>query len=68
VRQLTPDYLESLPKDPFGGGPIIYSPEKRMLRSIGSDFEDKGGTAPKPGRHLSMSESEPSLWIPTAGE
>jgi hypothetical protein len=40
---LVPKYLSSVPLDPYGGKPLKYSQEKKLIYSIGSDMQDSGG-------------------------
>ncbi len=41
---LVPDYLASVPKDPYDGNELKYSSEKKILYSVGSDHVDNGGS------------------------
>jgi len=41
---LVPEYILELPKDPFDGEVIRYSPEKKIIYSVGPDLEDSGGS------------------------
>jgi hypothetical protein len=43
LEQLVPDYIKTVPLDPFDEKPIRYSKEKKMLYSIGEDLIDSGG-------------------------
>jgi hypothetical protein len=40
---LVPTYLTAVPRDPFGGAPLRYSRERRLVWSIGRDGHDVGG-------------------------
>ncbi|MFN0060283.1 MAG: hypothetical protein ACKVX7_17635 [Planctomycetota bacterium] len=40
---LVPAYLEQLPNDPFGTGPMKYSADLRIVYSVGTDQVDEGG-------------------------
>ncbi|MCP4133747.1 MAG: hypothetical protein GY754_22455 [bacterium] len=42
TAHLVPDYLPSIPLDPYDGKPLRYSHEYRIIYSIGSDLVDKG--------------------------
>ncbi len=44
LENLTPDYLEEVLTDTYDGKPIRYSPEKRLIYSIGEDLKDSGGS------------------------
>lgn len=41
--ELTPDYLDSVPVDPFDGQPFRYLPDKKAIYSVGEDLADSGG-------------------------
>lgn len=45
LSQLVPDYLPSVPEDPFGGGPLVYrlQGDGHVLYSIGPNRRDDGG-------------------------
>ncbi len=45
LPELVPDFIDAVPPDPFDGKPIRYSPEKRIIWSVGQDREDRGGSA-----------------------
>jgi hypothetical protein len=49
LAELVPQHLKEVPADPFDGKPIRYSPEKRLIYSIGRDRIDSGGLVPKEG-------------------
>jgi len=36
---LAPEFLEAVPLDPYGGAPLGYDPERRLLLSVGSDLD-----------------------------
>ena len=46
LRDLTPQYLDELPCDPFSGRPFVYKPsgDQFVLYSVGRDGRDDGGT------------------------
>jgi len=44
LGELVPEYLSEIPKDPFNGKLIKYSPEKRIIYSVGKDLKDSGGS------------------------
>lgn len=46
LTELVPEYLPEIPKDPFGGT-IKYSPEKKIIYSLGKDLKDSGGSEGK---------------------
>lgn len=43
LEDLAPIYLAQVPSDAFDGATLRYDRERRLLWSIGSDFEDDGG-------------------------
>ncbi|MHB8652150.1 MAG: hypothetical protein ACYC8S_03375 [Minisyncoccota bacterium] len=45
LEQLVPNYLPSVPIDPFDGKPLRYSPEKKIIYSVGKDGVDSGGSS-----------------------
>jgi len=44
LDELVPEYLDAVPRDPFGGKPIRYSREESILYSVGEDLVDSGGS------------------------
>ncbi len=44
LEELVPEYLSSVPKDPFDDKDIKYLKEKKILYSIGKDLKDNGGS------------------------
>ena len=42
LADLIPDYIETLPLDPYDNHPLRYSAEKQWIYSIGNDFKDDG--------------------------
>jgi hypothetical protein len=49
LAQLVPDYLKSVPQDPFTGKPLTYRAQETnwVLYSVGPDRVDSGGTPAK---------------------
>jgi len=45
LEALVPTYLAALPRDPFGGAPLHYARERRLVWSVGRDGRDAGGLA-----------------------
>ena len=43
LQDLVPEYLYELPVDPYDGKIIRYSPEKKIIYSVGMDLVDDGG-------------------------
>jgi hypothetical protein len=44
LDELTPDYIEAVPTDPFDAKPIKYSAAKKIIYSVGEDLKDSGGS------------------------
>lgn len=44
LSTLIPNYLASIPVDPYANAPMQYSVDKKMIYSIGSKREDLGGS------------------------
>lgn len=44
LENLLPDYIGSIPSDPFDGAPLRYDKEQAILYSVGNDFVDDGGS------------------------
>ena len=44
LNELVPDYLDELPVDPFNGQTLEYSKADQWLYSVGTNFEDNGGS------------------------
>ncbi|MGB9743376.1 MAG: hypothetical protein ACPLW9_01535 [Minisyncoccales bacterium] len=44
LNELIPNYLSSIPKDPFDKKPLKYSLTKKIIYSVGEDVEDSGGS------------------------
>ena len=47
IEPLIPDYLPSTPTDDFDGRPLRYSPERKMVYSVGQNLIDEGGNRDK---------------------
>jgi 20S proteasome alpha/beta subunit len=45
LSQLVPEYLQRIPDDPYGSGPLIYKPQGTdfVLYSVGPNGIDDGG-------------------------
>jgi hypothetical protein len=45
LTEVVPEYLEAVPSDPFGDGPLVYRPrgDGYDLYSVGPDGDDDGG-------------------------
>lgn len=44
LNELVPNYLSSVPRDPFDGKLLKYSATKKILYSVGEDLQDSGGS------------------------
>ena len=60
---LVPTYLDSVPRDWLGGGPIRYDRDRKRLWSIGRDFRDAGRVPEDPNATRWGDDSEPVLPI-----
>lgn len=45
LTDLVPLFIDQLPADPYGNSSLLYSPEKKILYSVGKDGKDSGGVA-----------------------
>lgn len=43
LNVLVPEFLETVPNDPFDGKPIRYNKEKKIIYSVGENLVDSGG-------------------------
>jgi hypothetical protein len=50
LDELVPKYFSEVPRDPFDGKSIKYSPEKKIIYSVGKDRKDSGGNEEKDWR------------------
>jgi len=72
LDELVPEYLAAVPLDDFDGKPLRYSPEKKILYSVGKDLKDEGGSTKEetlkwwqkenPSRPPEDAQLEPPLW------
>ncbi|MGB9609061.1 MAG: hypothetical protein ACPL3E_01655, partial [Minisyncoccia bacterium] len=53
LNELVPNYLSSVPKDPFDNKPLKYSLTKKIIYSVGEDAEDSGGSTGDDWRKMS---------------
>lgn len=44
LDELVPEYLPTIPRDPFDGDSMRYSKERKIVYSVGDDFMDQGGS------------------------
>jgi hypothetical protein len=52
LDELVPKYFSEVPRDPFDGKLIKYSPEKKIIYSVGEDLKDSGGSEGKDWRTM----------------
>ncbi|MBZ1356675.1 MAG: hypothetical protein KY054_02835 [Candidatus Nealsonbacteria bacterium] len=52
LNELVPEYFFEVPRDPFDGKLIKYSPEKKIIYSVGKDLKDSGGSEGKNWRTM----------------
>jgi len=50
LSELVPKYFSEVPRDPFDGQSVKYSPEKKIIYSVGKDLKDSGGSEGKDWR------------------
>jgi hypothetical protein len=62
IAALIPDYLGTVPLDPFDGKPFRYSPSKGIIYSVGKDLTDSGGSTEIPPGEI-FGEDYPKTWI-----
>jgi hypothetical protein len=59
LSALVPEFLDAVPVDDFDGQPLRYSPERKIVYSVGKNLKDDGGDdrgsdAPEFQRHLDL--------------
>jgi|AntAceMinimDraft_16_1070373.scaffolds.fasta_scaffold43017_1 hypothetical protein len=47
LSELVPNYISTIPEDPFDNKPLKYSIEKNIIYSVGRDLIDSGGSTGK---------------------
>ena len=50
LNALVPEFLDSVPVDDFDGQPLCYSPERKIVYSVGENLKDDGGDDSRGGR------------------
>lgn len=50
LNALVPEFLDSVPVDDFDGQPLRYSPERKIVYSVGENLKDDGGNDSRGGR------------------
>jgi hypothetical protein len=63
LDELVPAHLGSVPVDPFDGKPLRYSAEKKLIRSVGEDLSDSGGSTAVMDQMALHDRAEPTLRI-----
>jgi hypothetical protein len=43
LSELVPEFMDQVPVDDFDGQPLRYSPEKKIVYSVGKNLKDDGG-------------------------
>jgi hypothetical protein len=43
LNALVPEFLDAVPVDDFDGQPLRYSPDRRIVYSVGQNLKDDGG-------------------------
>lgn len=61
LNELVPEYFSEIPKDPFDGQPVRYLPEKKIIYSVGEDFEDANGVHEEDS--IFLDDDEPAIKI-----
>ena len=46
---LVPEFLDKVPVDAFDGQPLHYSPDRKIVYSVGQNLKDDGGNDSRPG-------------------
>lgn len=67
LETLIPNYLKSIPLDPYSGSPMLYSKQNKRIWSIGSDRKNNGGLSKRADSRMSNNLDcldEPHLNIP----
>ena len=71
LSELVPEYIAKIPLDPFTDKPLLYSKEKKLIWSVGSDLKDNHGMSSEtlePDEVNALSslklEDEPHITIP----
>ena len=62
LNDLCPDYLPSVPLDPFDGKPFRYSASKALVYSVGKDLKDSDGSTEIPPGEI-YGDDYPRTWI-----
>ena len=49
LNALVPEFLDAVPVDDFDGQPLRYSPDRKIVYSVGQNLKDDGGNDSRPG-------------------
>jgi len=49
LNALVPEFLDVVPVDDFDGQPLRYSPDRKIVYSVGQNLKDDGGNEGRPG-------------------
>jgi hypothetical protein len=49
LKALVPEFLDAVPMDDFDGQPLRYSPDRKIVYSVGQNLKDDGGNDSRPG-------------------
>jgi len=49
LSALVPEFLDAMPIDDFDGQPLRYSPDRKIVYSVGQNLKDDGGNDSRPG-------------------
>lgn len=64
LKALVPEYLKSIPDDPYDGRPMRYSATERKIWAVGRDLVDQGGRARDPGKTAASLSKDYDLVMP----
>ncbi|MBI2637732.1 MAG: hypothetical protein HYW88_02420, partial [Candidatus Sungbacteria bacterium] len=62
LTELVPKYLSKVPEDPFSGGQLRYSKDKKIIYSVGLNLTDVGGSNSKDWNSL-YQDDDPTIKI-----
>ncbi|MHC4813294.1 MAG: hypothetical protein ACYTGW_19865 [Planctomycetota bacterium] len=63
LTELVPDFLNKVPTDPFDGGSLRYSRDKKIVYSVGEDQKDTGGSRASGTDQARVDDDEPTFHI-----
>lgn len=65
LSELVPDYLDAVPVDAFDGRVLRFSPDRRIVYSVGVDLSDAGGRL-ETADHLAAAPGDPPADPPSS--